>query len=198
MLRMMHLKGFIPICCLLLIFCTSSLAFCQTMNRDSASHKIDTVLVNDYHFKKPSVLLQFLGGSIGYAIPFWALGGKEYIRTGDSKIGSVFLGFIGAGVASAWVGNQDCDCQGSYSLSILGAFVGAIISGPIYGGALYNSNSTVLKYLALSIPPTVVSIFIYQLGLTDSDFDPPTKASSLIIAPSYYNMHGGLYLEYKF
>jgi hypothetical protein len=148
------------------------------------------------------VPLQLICGSVGYAIPFWSLGGKKYIETGDQQVISVFSGMLVSGIVVTVTGNITSDCQGSYLAGIGGAFLGAIVAGPIYGGLLYYSNSTLLKYAALSIPPVILSTLFYHLFLDPTDsyatHNSSKQYNQLLINPYISKSTKGVYFTLVF
>ena len=133
--------------------------------------------------QRPSILYQFVAGSAAYAIPFWALGGKTYIETGDQHLESIFAAILVSGATITFLGNTLCNCDGSYWAGIGGAFLGSIIAGPIYGGLLYDSKNIPLQYMALSLPPVIFSILLYQITLTDEDYETTGSSKQIYLSP---------------
>lgn len=175
---------------ILLSGCIESPSSCQAQTSDSSAH---------VEKQKPSLLLQFLGGSAAYAVPFWTVHGQEYIFSGEATdAGGVFLGIIASGLAVPFIGNLTCQCDGSYWTAIGGAFVGGLlIAGPLYGGALYYSNSTLLKYLALSVPPVVVATLLYNLTLDENAYS-NSSSYQLFFYPSISKSLKGFGINVRF
>jgi hypothetical protein len=181
------LTKLITIFLLLLIFISVSSAQPSIDSSNSASRYV-----------RPSIVLQFIGGSIAYAIPFWTLSGINYINGGDEKIGGVILGVIATGVTVPLVGNVVSHCNGSYWAGIGGALIGQLIAGPLYRYLGDHHNSVLAQYLALSIPPVMMSILLYQITLSDKDFETQASAKELFIAPSFSKSYGQLNLGVRF
>ena len=108
---------------------------------------------------------QFLAGSASYALPFWTLSGTEYINTGVRPLGGIFLGLAATAFTVPFVGNTIGDNDVSYWVGVAAVLVGQFIAGPLYRYVNDHNESIALSYMALSIPPVLLSVLFYQLAL---------------------------------
>jgi len=171
--------------------CFSTTGFSQPPNTAST----DTL---HYH-QSPSLPLEALAGLAGYALPFWATGGRLYIKTGDHNIHAPMLGIVGTGLAISIIGDMSCNCDKSYGPAIGGAVLGILFGGPLFRHfANHNANSYILPYFALSLPSTILAIVAYHLdryGGNGGYSQSPTQIT--IYTTSYLSQYGiGIQVTY--
>ena len=181
---------------LFFLFVLSTKCFAQEIIIDTVH---DSTKIQSIH-KRPSPFLQFAVGSVAYAIPFWTLSGKTYIKTGDSLIGGVILGVLASGISVFAIGNLTANCHRSYWAGVGGAFIGQFFGGALYSYFSYNSGSITAQYLALSLPPVLCSIIIYHLFLSDENYEtePLSGTQNIMISPFLTPKYGGIQFQMRY
>lgn len=108
---------------------------------------------------------QFLAGSAAHAIPFWILSGTTYLKEGDRPLGGIFLGLAATAFTVPFAGNVLSGNDVSYWVGVAGVLIGQFVAGPLYNYVANHSDSITLSYIALSLPPVILSVLFYQLSL---------------------------------
>ncbi len=174
-----------------LLFSFIGSSYCQNNHSDSLS----------FHSGRPSLPLQFLGGSIGYAVLFWPTGGYKFLITGNiNDAGGAIFSWLPAGIAVNLVGNISSGRKISYWWGILGAFLGSIVLGPpLYHLAFDNhSPGVVIRYMVLSFPAIIGSMLVYHLGVNNDDAKTTVSTSEILIFPSFTESYGAVNLVVRF
>ncbi len=116
----------------------------------------------------PSVPLQLIFGSATLVGCFYGLGASElFDGKPDQSIGwypiamPVFVGGIIGGI-----GELTSSRNGTYLASIGGAFIGELIGALLYSGLKKAGVGDIVAYPALTIPPVVLSMFLFNASLS--------------------------------
>ncbi len=153
----------------------------------------------EFKYERPSPLLQLAIGEATYSLVFWGTGGKQYIEMGLEGAQAPFLGVVLSGVAVTLSGNILSNCNGSYWAGIGGAFIGAIFGGALYQYVeTHNPSSYIYPYLALSIPAVIGSILLYQLTLSNNDFEETADVKGLLLYPIISRHSTGIGIQYRY
>ncbi len=177
-----------------LTLCCFESSSAHGISDDSTAQEFDTLT---YH--RPSPLLQFVIGEATYSLAFWATGGKQYIERGWEGAQAPFLGLVLSGVAVTLSGNILSNCNGSYWAGIGGAFIGGIFGGALYQYvATRNPSSYIYPYLALSIPAVISSVLLYQLTLSNKDFEETADVKSLLFYPVISRHSTGIGIQFHY
>ena len=157
-----------------IIFLIVILAWCHNnsfaQTQDSIVLAQSTEIIAD-SLQSPSVPLQLIFGSATLVGCFYGLGGNElFDGKPDQSMGwypiamPVFVGGIIGGI-----GELTSHGNGTYLASIGGAFVGELIGALLYSGLKKAGVGDIVAYPALTIPPIVLSMVLFNASLSTTN-----------------------------
>ena len=150
--------------------------------------------------KGANLLLQFVGGNVGYAIPFFVGNGYAILTNNHQEDGEfgIILGLVGCGFSVAKIAELTSKRDVSYIAGIGGALLSVIGGGALYTYTSERVQNKLARFLILSIPPTLVSMLFVDLTLGANTEVPSKFQIWNYLYPEVSPHYAGLHLSLKY